>query len=60
MFKRIIYENWQQIIPIIAFVLTFGVFIINCIYAIIMKKNHAEKLAMVVLDDGTQESKTNN
>ncbi len=50
MFKRIIYEEWTTIVPIAAFLLTFGVFMGASIRALLLKKNEREKLANMPLE----------
>jgi hypothetical protein len=49
MFKRIIYDDWTSIVPLISFWLTFGVFLAITIRALFMKKatvNHMENLPL--------------
>ena len=49
MFKRIIYDDWTSIIPLISFWLTFGVFLAITARAIFLKKpmvNHLENLPL--------------
>jgi len=53
MFKRVLYEDWQQIIPIIAFILTFAVFIVFVIRAIRMRKDDAGHMASLPLENDT-------
>lgn len=50
MFKRITYEPWHGAAPIIAFVLTFGVFIFFVVRAICLKRDEAQRLASLPLD----------
>lgn len=58
MFKRLILEDWQMVIPVVAFVLTFGVFLVLSIKAILLGKKQSEHMANLPLakDDGTQEN----
>ena len=51
MFKRLTYEEWQTIVPIIAFVLTFSVFLFQVIRAVRIKKPQSEHLASLPLED---------
>lgn len=51
MFKRIIYENWTLWVPIIAFILTFGVFVFIFVRSVLMKKETADRLAALALED---------
>lgn len=53
MFKRVIYEDWQTLVPIIAFVLTFSVFLIQVLRALLIKRPQAERLASLPLADET-------
>lgn len=51
MFKRISYEEWQALAPVIAFLLTFAVFLFQVIRALCIKKDQSERLARLPLDD---------
>lgn len=51
MFKRIIYEDWTTIVPIISFCLTFGVFAATAVRAALLPKEKRERLAAMPLDD---------
>ena len=51
MFKRVLHEDWATIIPIIAFIVTFTVFLITTIRAIRLKPSEREHLATLPLDD---------
>ena len=49
MFKRIIYDDWTSIIPLISFWLTFGVFLVITARALFLKKttiHHMENLPL--------------
>ena len=50
MFKRIAYEEWHTAVPIIAFVLTFGVFIFFVVRAIRIRSDEVDRMASVPLD----------
>lgn len=51
MFKRLTYEDWTTIVPIVAFLLTFGTFLAIVIRAMLMKKKKREHLANIPLED---------
>jgi hypothetical protein len=51
MFKRINYEEWQAMAPIIAFLLTFAVFLFQVVRALCIKSDQSEHLARLPLDD---------
>ena len=56
MFKRIIYDDWTSIIPLISFWLTFGVFLAITVRALFLKKttiNHMENLPLEEDDNST-------
>ena len=55
MFKRVIYEDWASIVPIISFVLTFGVFTFATIRALCLPKSRCEDLADIPLRDTKSE-----
>jgi hypothetical protein len=50
MFKRVIYQEWANIVPIISFVLTFAVFAIATVRALRTPKDRREELARMPLD----------
>ena len=51
MFKRIIHEDWTNIVPMIAFAVMFTVFLITTIRAIRLNKAEREHLASLPLKD---------
>lgn len=51
MFKRLSYEEWQAMIPIIAFLITFAGFLIFTIRAVMMRRSNADRLAELPLED---------
>lgn len=51
MFKRIIYEDWVSLIPIISFWFTFGVFLVIVIRALLMKKEHVRHMEHLPLEE---------
>ncbi len=57
MFKRIQYAEWQDILPILAFCISFLLFLLIVIRAIRMRKERAEKMANLPL---AEETKTEN
>lgn len=59
MFKRIIYDDWTSIIPLISFWLTFGVFLAITVRALVMKKStvhHMEDLPLAEDDNSTTQA----
>jgi hypothetical protein len=59
MFKRIIYDDWTSIIPLISFWLTFGVFLAITVRALFLKKttiSHLENLPLEEDDDSTTQA----
>ena len=50
MFKRISYEEWHSSVPIIAFALTFAVFIYFVVRAVRMRRDEVVRLASLPLD----------
>ncbi|MEM8868148.1 MAG: hypothetical protein AAGC73_07755 [Verrucomicrobiota bacterium] len=58
MFKRIIYDNWTSIIPLISFWLTFGVFLLITIRACLMKKDQVHRMEQMPLKDSAEEGTT--
>ena len=56
MFKRLSYEEWQTMAPIIAFLLTFAVFLFQVVRALCIKNDQSERLARLPLDDNLSSS----
>ena len=56
MFKRLSYEEWQSMAPIIAFLLTFAVFLFQVVRALCIKKDQSERLARLPLEDNPSSS----
>ncbi len=52
MFKRIIYEDWHAWVPVAAFLITAGIFIVLTTRAILMGKARACEMAAKPLEDG--------
>lgn len=51
MFKRIIYDDWTGVIPIISFWLTFGVFIAICIRVLLLKQSRVDEMKNLPLEN---------
>lgn len=49
MFKRIIYEDWTTIVPIISFIATAAVFTIATIRALCLPRHRCDDLAAIPL-----------
>jgi len=60
MFKRIIYDDWTHIVPIISFWLTFGVFLAIVIRAILIKKSKVKHLENLPLEDDEDSTSNSN
>ena len=59
MFKRIIYDDWTSIIPLISFWLTFGVFLAITVRVFFLKKttiDHMENLPLEEDDSSTTQA----
>ena len=52
MYRRVLYENWHSIVPMVAFAVTFTVFTFACIRSMLMRKEKADEMAAKPLDDG--------
>ena len=52
MYSRIVYENWHSIVPVVAFAVTFTVFTIAFMRALVMRKDKADAMAAKPLDEG--------
>lgn len=57
MFKRIIYDDWTSVIPIISFWLTFSVFIAICIRALLLKKATVNEMAQLPFEEDKNATK---
>ena len=51
MFKRLSYDEWQALIPVIAFLITFAGFLVFSIRALLMRRERAHQLSELPLDD---------
>lgn len=56
MFKRLIYEDWMAIVPIISFIATAGVFLFTTIRALCLSKQRCEHLASLPISDRSPEN----
>ncbi len=54
MFSRLVYDSFQNIFTVIAFVLIAGGFLFFVIKALFMKKKKADRLASMPLDEEEQ------
>jgi hypothetical protein len=54
MFKRVLVEDWAQIIPIIAFFIFFIVFLAVTVRAMWMKESERDRLASMPLEDNSK------
>lgn len=52
MYRRVLYENWHSIVPMVAFAVTFTIFTLACIRSVLMRKDKADEMAAKPLDDG--------
>ena len=59
MFKRLSYDEWQMMIPIIAFLITFIGFLVFTIRAICMRREEANQLSRLPLDDAQPSASEN-
>lgn len=52
MYSRVLYEDWHNIVPVVAFAVTFAVFTFAFIRSLVMRKDKADAMAAKPLDDG--------
>ena len=52
MFKRIIYDDWTSVVPLISFWFTFAVFLLIIVRTLLMKKSKVRHISSLPLDDG--------
>lgn len=50
MFRRLIHEHWHDVVPVVAFILTFAVFVTAFIRALLARKETVARLATLPLD----------
>ena len=58
-FKRISYDEWTEVVPIIAFILTFGVFVFFVVRAFRLQRDEAGRMASMPLDLDPATANTN-
>lgn len=51
MFKRIIYDDWTTLVPLISFWFTFGVFLAISLRAFLLKKDTVEHMEHLPLEE---------
>lgn len=51
MFRRVIIEDWHQYLPMIGFALTFAVFLVMLLRALLMRRDRCQTLAHLPLDE---------
>ena len=51
MFKRIIYDDWASLVPLISFWFTFAVFLAITVRALLLKKEKVNHMASLPLED---------
>lgn len=59
MFKRVIYDNWSLIIPVVAFAFTATLYFVMVIRAMLMKPERRDQMASLPLEDGAEGSNSN-
>lgn len=59
MFKRIIYDEWTTIVPLISFWFTFSVFLIICIRAFLLKKDTVNHMGCLPLEEDSSSNPSN-
>mgnify|MGYP003672757634 CR=1 FL=1 len=51
MYKRVIYENWSYIVPVVAFAFTLIFYSVMIIRAALLKKDKTRQMAALPLDN---------
>lgn len=51
MFKRIIYDDWTTIVPLISFWFTFGVFLAISLRAFLLRKDTVQHMESLPLEE---------
>ena len=51
MFRRVIIEDWHQYLPMIGFALTFAVFLVMLLRALLMRREKCQTLAHLPLEE---------
>lgn len=61
MFKRILYEEWTNVVPILSFCFTFGVFLAITLRALFLKKDFVNQMGQLPLEeDSASQPETSN
>ena len=55
MFRRVILEDWHQWVPYVSFGITFSVFLIVLVRALLMRKEKAEHRAHLPLENSADD-----
>jgi len=59
MFKRIIYDDWTALVPLISFWFPYGVFLVICLRAFLLKKDTVQHMEHLPLEeDSSKNTKT--
>jgi hypothetical protein len=58
MFKRVIYDNWSLIIPVVAFAFTSTIYFVMVVRAMLMKTERGDQMAALPLEDGVTPPKS--
>ncbi|YCM45949.1 hypothetical protein V2O64_07965 [Verrucomicrobiaceae bacterium 227] len=56
MFKRILHEEWADVVPIIAFVFTFTIFVVAIVRSLRMKKSARDHMSTLPLEDDSSDN----
>jgi hypothetical protein len=59
MFKRVVLEEWATIVPIIAFVVLFGVFLVTTLRAVRMRPAERDRMSNLPLAESNEEPEEN-
>jgi hypothetical protein len=51
MYQRVLYEQWHNIVPYIAFGATAFIFLLMCVRGLSLKRDRASQLSHIPLDD---------
>lgn len=54
MFKRVIYDNWSLIVPVVAFAFTSTIYFVMVIRAMLMKPDRRDQMASLPLEDAAE------
>ncbi len=57
MFKRILHEDWTNIVPVIAFFVTFTIFVAAIVRSVRMKQAMSDHLSSLPLQDDTPKNR---